>query len=230
MVDVIKAPFQIGVQDVFCLVVDLDIDGRDSILTAASRTQAIGIWLEFCLPYWFQSQFDASLMRSRFHDRNPSRTFFELAWFRDRPPSHRLGFDLLPGLWVNAFSHCTSSSRFERFHAINSCGFLALVVLGHSPYCQQSCCPGRASPTFEACELLVGCHVARLERWAFVACTHAAQTCARAACANSHSQDQAAIAVWSWVPSSLFYDLCLFLPSHRAHVSLSWALPQAFAF
>ena len=33
MVDVIEAPFEIGIQDIFCLFVDLYVDGSDSIMT-----------------------------------------------------------------------------------------------------------------------------------------------------------------------------------------------------
>ena len=54
--------------------------------------------------------------------------------------------------------------------------------------------PWTSSTTFAISGLLWCCHVVRLERCAFVFCTHAARTCARAACANSHSQDQAVIA------------------------------------
>lgn len=61
--------------------------------------------------------------------------------------------------------------------------------------------------TSEVCGRLGYCHVDWLERCAFGVCTHAARTCARVACANSHSQDQARAC--SWVPSSLTSDSCL---------------------
>ncbi len=44
--------------------------------------------------------------------------------------------------WVNVFSHCKSPGWFDGFHSINPCGFLALIVLGHSSHCEQSRCPG----------------------------------------------------------------------------------------
>ena len=78
--------------------------------------------------------------------------------------------------------------------------------------------------------LLSRYHVVRLERCAFVFCTHAAQTCARAAYANSHSQDQVEVSASPWVPSYLSYYLYLFLPNHCADVSISRTLPLAFAF
>jgi len=45
-------------------------------------------------------------------------------------------------LWVKVFSHCKPPGWFDGFHSINPCGFLALIVLGHSPHCEQSRCPG----------------------------------------------------------------------------------------
>src|SRR6266516_3313234 len=38
---------------VFCLFVDLYIDGSDGIMTGASRAKPIAVRLEFCLPFWF---------------------------------------------------------------------------------------------------------------------------------------------------------------------------------
>src|SRR2546425_4664031 len=203
MIDVIKAAFQIGIQDILGLVINDYPDSCDGILTGASWAEAIAVWLEFGFPGWFESELHEGLMRSCFHHGDTKRALFALAWFRDIDPSYRLGFHLLPVLWVKVFSHCKTLRRFDSFYSIDPCGFLALIVLGHSTHCEQSRCPGRASTVFEVFELLVGCHVARLERCAFVSCTHVAQTCARATCANSHSQDQGGISPWSWVPSSL---------------------------
>src|SRR6266496_5704552 len=50
--------------------------------------------------------------------------------------------------------------------------------------------PWTSLTAFAISGLLVDYHVVRLERCAFVSCTHAARTCARAVCANSHSQGQ----------------------------------------
>src|SRR5947209_1043289 len=82
--------------------------------------------------------------------------------------------------------------------------------------------------TSEVCRRLGYCHVDWLERCAFGVCTPVAQTFARAACANSHSQDQALACFW--VPSSLTSDLCLFLPGHRPHVSVSSGFPRGIGF
>ena len=49
----IEAPFEIGIQDVFCLFVDLYIDGSDGIMTGTSRAKPIAVRLEFCLPFRF---------------------------------------------------------------------------------------------------------------------------------------------------------------------------------
>ena len=47
-------------------------------------------------------------------------------------------------------------------------------------------------------------------------------------CSNSHSQDQAW--AWSWVPSFLPYLSHLFIPDHRAYVSVSSSFPAGFSF
>ena len=142
MIDVIKAAFQIGIQDILGLVINDYPDSCDCILTGASWAEAIAVWLEFGFPGWFESELHESLMRSCFHHGDTKRALFELAWFRDIDPSYRLGFHLLPVLWVNVFSHCKTLRWFNGFYAIDSCGFLALVVLGHSTHCEQSRCPG----------------------------------------------------------------------------------------
>ncbi|SRR5216683_796924 len=85
-----------------------------------------------------------------------------------------------------------------------------------------------SSATSEVCGRLGYYHADWLERCAFGVCTPAAQTYARAACANSHSQDQARACFW--VPSSLTSDLCLFLPGHRPHVSISSGFPKGVGF
>jgi hypothetical protein len=82
--------------------------------------------------------------------------------------------------------------------------------------------------TSEVCGRLGYCHVDWLERCAFGVCTPAAQTCARAAYANSHSQDQAPACFW--VPSSLTSDSRLFPPGHRPHVSISSGFPRGIGF
>jgi hypothetical protein len=51
---------------------------------------------------------------------------------------------------------------------------------------------------------------------------------ARAARANSHSQDQ--VVAFSWVPSCLTSDSCLFPPGHRPHVSVSSGFPKGVGF
>ena len=66
------------------------------------------------------------------------------------------------------------------------------------------------------------------DRCVFVCDKHAARTCARAACSNSHSQDQAG--AWSWVPSYLPYSSLLFIPDRRAYVSISSGFPAGFGF
>src|SRR5258708_12682096 len=142
MVDVIKAAFQIGIQDILGLVINDRPDSCDCILTGASWAEAIGVWLELGFPGWFESELHEGLMRSCFHHGDTKRALFELAWFRDIYPSYRFSFHLLPVLWVNVFSHYKSPGWFDGFHSIDPCGFLALVVLGHSSHCEQSRCPG----------------------------------------------------------------------------------------
>src|SRR6266702_3451704 len=142
MVDVIKAAFQIGIQDILGLVINDRPDRRDGILTGASWAKAIAIWLEFAFPGWFERELHESLLRSCFHHGYTKRALFELAWFGDIDPSYRLDFQLLPVLWVDVFSHCKTLRWFNGFYSIDSCGFLALVVLGHSTHCKQPCCPG----------------------------------------------------------------------------------------
>src|SRR5712692_8251477 len=50
------------------------------------------------------------------------------------------------------------------------------------------------------------------------------------ACANSHSPGQAGFSACSGVPSFLSYYLCLFLPGHRAYVSVSNGFPVGIGF
>src|SRR5438046_2246283 len=49
---------------------------------------------------------------------------------------------MFPVLWVNAFHHDKSLFRRDRFYAIDSGGFLALIFLRDPSYCQQSGCSG----------------------------------------------------------------------------------------
>lgn len=79
--------------------------------------------------------------------------------------------------------------------------------------------PWISSRVFGVCGLPSCSHVVRLERSSFVCGTHAALASARATCANFHSQGQ--VVACPWVPSCLPYDSSLFLPYHRAHVSVS---------
>src|SRR5205823_13908210 len=90
--------------------------------------------------------------------------------------------------------------------------------------------PWISSSIFGVYGLLSYRHAVRLERCAFVCGRHAARTCAKAACSNSHSQGQAAVSVWSWVPLFLPYDLLLFLLCSRADVSLSSGFPRGVCF
>ena len=82
--------------------------------------------------------------------------------------------------------------------------------------------------TSEVCGRLAYCHADWLERCAFGVCTRAAQMYARAVRANSHSQDQ--VVAFSWVPSCLTSDSCLFPPGHRPHVSRSSGFPKGVGF
>src|SRR5437763_573858 len=63
MVDVIKASFQIGIQDILGLVINDRPDSCDCILTTASWAEAKAIWLEFGFPGWFERKLREGLMR-----------------------------------------------------------------------------------------------------------------------------------------------------------------------
>src|SRR5712692_1053997 len=126
MVNVIKAPFQIGIQDILGLVINDYPDSCDGILTGASRAEAITICLKFGFPGWFERKLHEGLMRSCLHYGNTKRALFGFAWFRDIYPSYRLDFHLLPVLWMNAFSHCKSLCWFNGFYSVDASGFLAL--------------------------------------------------------------------------------------------------------
>jgi hypothetical protein len=111
-------------------------------------------------------------------------------------------------------------------HLLQQCSCPGYLALLSAPRGDEL--PWISSATSEVCGRLGYCHVDWLERCAFGVCTPAAQTCARATCANSHSQDQARARFW--VPSSLTSDSCLFLPGHRPHVSISSGFPGGVGF
>src|SRR5712692_471841 len=76
MVNVIKAPFQIGIQDILGLVINDYPDSCDGILTGASRAEAITICLKFGFPGWFERKLHEGLMRSCLHYGNTKRALF----------------------------------------------------------------------------------------------------------------------------------------------------------
>src|SRR5207237_9554147 len=80
-------------------------------------------------------------MSPSFHHGNTQGTLFRLTWLWDVDPAHRLWFDAFPVFWVETFNRVKSLFRGDGFDAVPSGCFLALVVLGDLPHCQESGCP-----------------------------------------------------------------------------------------
>ena len=74
MADVVKATADVGVKNVNCLVLDGQKDCLDVIVTRASGSESIAVWLKACLPFWFQTQLYQRLMCSVGYYGNPHST------------------------------------------------------------------------------------------------------------------------------------------------------------
>jgi hypothetical protein len=88
--DVVEATTDIRIKNVYILAVDRLVDGFDSIMTGASWSESVTVWLEFCLPFRFQTQFYQCLVCSVGDDGDTEGPSFRLSRFRSPYPSGRL--------------------------------------------------------------------------------------------------------------------------------------------
>jgi len=132
----IECSFEIGVQDIFLLLLDRIKDRFDSVVTGASWPEPVGIGFKASFPFGFEGEFGEMLPRPLTHDGNPQRTLlgFPRLWYPYSPYGRGA---ILPVLRVNLVCHDRSFRWFHGFHAVDACGFLALVVLCDPANCQQ---------------------------------------------------------------------------------------------
>ena len=124
----IECSFEIGVQDIFCLLLNRVEDRFDRIVTGAPWPEPVGIGFKARFPFGFEGEFGQMLPRTLNHDGNPQGTLlaFPRLWYSDSPPVRR---DIFPVLGVDLVRHDRTLRWFHGFDAIDPCGFLALVVL-----------------------------------------------------------------------------------------------------
>ena len=128
MVDVVEGPFEIGIEDMFLLLLDRIEDGFDSIMTGTSWLEPVGIGFKSGFPFWLEGEFGEMLPCPFFHDGNAQGTLLSLSrlWYPD--PAYRRGC-VFPVLWVNVVSHDKTFCWSHGFYPVNARSFLALVVL-----------------------------------------------------------------------------------------------------
>ncbi len=68
--DAVEAFFDVGIQDLFVLLVNTGIDGSNGIVTRAAWTEAGAVGLELRLPFRFQGKFRQGLAGAIRHDGN----------------------------------------------------------------------------------------------------------------------------------------------------------------
>ena len=69
--DPVEAFFNVGIEDVFVLLVNARMDRFDRIVTRTSWTEAVAIRLELRLPFRFQGEFRQGLAGAIRDDGNP---------------------------------------------------------------------------------------------------------------------------------------------------------------
>src|SRR5215831_14300635 len=95
----------------------------------ASGSEAIGVWLEFGLPFRFQGEFHQRVARSVVHSGNAKRSALCCPRFWDGRPSkwHRFAFE-----YFEILHELEAFVRFQGGSPINPGGAFALVVLSHA--------------------------------------------------------------------------------------------------
>jgi hypothetical protein len=68
--DVIEGSFELGIEDIFLLLLGRIEDGFDSIMTGTSWSEPIGIGFKSGFPFWLKGEFGEMLPCSFFHDGN----------------------------------------------------------------------------------------------------------------------------------------------------------------
>jgi hypothetical protein len=79
MVDIVEGSFQIGVQDIFVLLLDRIEEGFDSIVTGASWSEPVGIGFKASFPFGLKGEFGKMLPCPLSHDGNAQRTLLGLS-------------------------------------------------------------------------------------------------------------------------------------------------------
>ena len=90
MINPVEAFFDVGISDVFVLLVHACMDRFDRIVTGTSWTEAVAIGLELRLPFRFQGEFDQGLASPFLHDGYPDRPTVRPVGFGYPDPADRL--------------------------------------------------------------------------------------------------------------------------------------------
>src|SRR5260370_6708556 len=138
MVDVIEAPFTIRVKHMLALISYASEDCCDSSMGTGSRSEPIGVGYTQGFPLGFEGLFGYCLTCPIDHHGYAERPLLSFSWLWYPDPSERLRFLLFHPFRVNGFGQGQSSDRCDGFDSIYPCGFLALILLGHSSDCQES--------------------------------------------------------------------------------------------
>src|SRR5438045_9598301 len=109
-------------------------------MAGAARTKTVAVGFKLGLPFGFESHFSESLFAPLDHRWNAQWALLSFSWLRYPDAPYRSRSLMFPVLWVNLGGHDQTRFRFDSFHAIHTCGFLALVLLRHPTHCQQPCC------------------------------------------------------------------------------------------
>src|SRR5436189_6256072 len=95
-------------------------NGCDRIMCAPTRTKAVTMRLEFCLPFWLERQFHQCLFTAVDHRQDSERTPFCCSWLGDLHAAHRHWGLVGSVAGMNGGCHCQPLLRSEGFDAIDS--------------------------------------------------------------------------------------------------------------
>ena len=105
-------------------------NGFERLVTGTARPKPITMGLNAGLPGGFESRLDQTLQRSICPHGNPPRSVLRGARFRNPRPPHWL--HPLPN--SQPLSQREALGESQGFYALDPCGLLASVSLGHLPH------------------------------------------------------------------------------------------------
>src|SRR5919201_2384472 len=137
MVDPVEAFGNIGVEPIVGCMAQGREHGFDRIVTGSAWAKAIAVGFKAGFPFGFERRLDQGLARTIRHDGDASRPLRGALGFGNPNPASRLG--LLPK--PQGLRECQALAWCEGLHPIDAGSRLAMMLLAHLPYGEQSCRP-----------------------------------------------------------------------------------------